>query len=149
DKVTIVRSWRGINGDHAGGSQHVMSGVLPRGPQHFPNFGCVYSALKGMRQGGIPSYVGLPVDARYTNPTGYLGPAYGPLTIDGDPSAANFAVKGMTLPRTQFDERQGLLRQIDALGRLADAENRTTTTHSSIYNEAVNVLTSGAIQKAA
>jgi hypothetical protein len=148
DKGTIVRSWRGSNGDHAGGSQHVMSGVLPRGTQYFPNFGCVYGALKGLGAGGIPAYVGLPVDARYTNPTGYLGPAYGPYTIDDDPSSDKFAVKGLTMPRRQFDGRQSLLRQMDALSRLAEAESKATATHSSVYEEAVSMLTSGAIQKA-
>jgi hypothetical protein len=149
DKAAIVRSWKGVNGDHGGGSQHVMSGVLPRGQQYFPNFGCVYNALKGVRSGGIPSYVGLPVDARYTNPTGYLGPAYGPYTIDGDPSADTFAVKGPTMPRPQFDGRQSLLKQIDTLGRVAAAESKVIATHSSVYEEAVAMLTSGAIQKAA
>jgi len=149
DKATIVRSWKGITGDHAGGSQHVMSGVQPRGQQYFPNLGCVYSALKGLRQGGIPSYVGLPVDARYTSPTGYLGPAYGAFNIDGDPSADAFDIKGLTMPRTQFEGRQSLLRQIDALSRVADVESKATTTHSSVYEEAVALLTSGAIQKAA
>jgi hypothetical protein len=149
DKVTIVRSWKGINGDHGGGSQHVMSGVLPRGQQYWPNFGCVYNALKGVGTGGIPSYVGLPVDARYTNPTGYLGPAYGPYTIDGDPSLESFAIKGMTMPRSQFDDRQALLKQMDALSRMAAAESKVTTTHGGIYQEAVSMLTSGAIQKAA
>jgi hypothetical protein len=152
NKVTIVRSWKGINGDHAGGSQHVMSGVLPTGQQYFPNFGCVYTALRGLRtggMGGMPPYVGLPVDARYTNPTGYLGPAYGPYTIDGDPSSDKFGVKGMNMPRSQFDSRQSLLKQIDTLSRVAASENKVTATHSSVYEEAVTMLTSGAVQKAA
>jgi len=149
DKVTVVRSWRGINGDHAGGSQHVMSGALPRGEQYFPNFGCVYSALKGLGASGIPAHVGLPVDARYTNPTGYLGPAYGPYTIADDPSSDKFDIKGLTMPRSQFDGRQSLLKEIDALSRLADVECKATATHGSVYEEAVTMLTSGAIQKAA
>jgi hypothetical protein len=149
DKVTIVRSWRGINGDHAGGSQHVMSGALPRGAQYFPNLGCVYNALKGAGANGIPSYVGLPVDARYTDPTGYLGPAYGPYTIADDPSSDKFDVKGLTMPRSRFEGRQSLVQQIDALSRLAAVEAKATATHGSVYEKAVAMLTSGAIQKAA
>src|SRR5206468_2723138 len=44
---------------------------------------------------------------------------------------------------------QALLKQIDALGQLAAAESKATATHRGIYEEAVTMLTSGAIQKAA
>jgi hypothetical protein len=149
DKVALIRSWRGISGGHDQASQHVMSGVLPRGRQYFPNFGCVYAALRGTRQPGIAPYVGLPVDARYTNPTGYLGPAYGAHTIDGDPNAPDFRISGLTIPRERFEDRHSLLQQIDNLGRLAVARNRTLGIHDQIFDSAVATLTSGAMQRAA
>jgi len=148
-KVAIVRSWKGISGGHDQASQHVMSGVLPRGGQYFPNFGCVYSALRGTLRTGIPPYVGLPLDARYTNPTGYLGPAYGALNIDGDPAAPDFRIKGLAIPSERFEDRRGLLRQIDNLSRLARAESSTLGTYDQVFDSAVTTLTSGAIQKAA
>lgn len=149
DKVAIVRSWKGVSGGHDQASQHVMSGVLPRGKQYFPNFGCVYAALRGTLRTGIPPYVGIPVDARYTEPTGYLGPAYGSLNVDGDPSAPNFQIKGLTIPRERFEERHALRQQIDNLSRIAEASNKTLATHDQIVNSAIATLTSGAIQKAA
>ncbi len=149
DRVAIIRSWRGISGGHDSASQHVMSGVLPRGKQYFPNLGCVYAALRGTQRTGIPPYVGLPVDARYTDPTGYLGPAYGALNIDGDPSAPDFQIKGLSLPRQRFEERHALLQQIDNLGRLAETEHRNLTVHDQVFDSAIATLTSGAIQKAA
>src|SRR5262249_50718114 len=130
-------------------SQHVMSGVLPRGKQYFPNFGCVYSALRGTLRTGIPPYVGLPVDARYTEPTGYLGPAYGALNIDDDPSSPAFQVKGLTMPRQRFEDRRSLLTQIDNLSRLAEAKSPSLSARTQVFDEAVTTLTSGAIQKAA
>ncbi len=151
DKVAIVRSWKGDSGGHAEASKHVMSGVLPRGrgTQYFPNFGCVLSALKGTRSPGIAPYVGLPVAARYTIPSGYLGPAYAAYDIKSDPSAADFAIEGLQMPRHRFDGRQTLLDQIDDLGRLTDANNTTLSVHDDLYDEAVNTLTSGAMQRAA
>lgn len=149
DKVAIVRSWRGISGGHDQASQHVMSGVLPRGQQYFPNFGCVYGALRGTRVPGIASYIGVPVDARYTYPTGYLGPAYGAHNIDGDPSAPDFRVNGLTIPRERFEDRRALLQQIDNLSRLADARSKNLTVHNQVFESAVATLTSGAMQKAA
>ena len=149
DKVAIIRSWRGISGGHDQASQHVMSGVLPRGQQHFPNFGCVYAALRGVRQPGIAPYVGLPVDARYTSPTGYLGPAYGAHNIDGDPSDPGFRIGGLTVPRERFEDRHSLVQQIDNLSRLAEAQSKTLAIHDQVFDSAVATLTSGAMQKAA
>ena len=89
DKVAVIRSWQGKNGGHDTGSQHVTSGFLPaaRGGQYFPNFGCLISALQGNKVPGMPAHFGLPVAARYTNPPGYLGPAFEAFNIKGDPSA--------------------------------------------------------------
>ncbi|MCE9530933.1 MAG: DUF1501 domain-containing protein [Planctomycetes bacterium] len=149
DQVAIVRSWKGVSGGHDSASQHVMSGVLPRGEQYLPNFGCVYSALRGTKSTGMPSYVGLPLDARYTRPTGYLGPAYGSFNIDDDPSTPDFQVKGLSIPRERFGDRNVLLQQIDNLSRLGHSENKPLKVRESVYDEAVATLTSGAIQKAA
>ncbi len=147
DKVAIVRSWQGLTGAHDLGSQHVMSGVMPRGQQYFPNFGCVFSALRGTLRRGIPPYVGLPVDGRYTQPTGYLGPAYGALNILGDPSLPDFSVKGLAIPRDRFEDRQGLLRQIHNLSQMSESQSQRA--HDEVYDSAVATLTSGAIQRAA
>lgn len=149
NKVAIVRSWQGVNGGHDIGSQHVMSGVLPRGQQYFPNFGCMVGALRRSLREGIPPYVGLPVDARYTNPTGYLGPAYGALNIADDPSLPGFQVRGLNIPAARFEERQGLLQQINNLSQMAENESQALAAHDMVYDAAVTTLTSGAIQRAA
>jgi len=150
DRVAIVRSWKGASGSHGDASKHVMSGELPRvsGQQFLPNFGCVYSALKGTLVKGIPPYVGVPVAARYTTPPGFLGPAYAAFDIDGNPSSSDFKIDGLTLPRDRFESRQSLLKQIDNFGRLSEASSNSLNVHDELYDEAVATLTSGAIQKA-
>ena len=151
DKVAVVRSWKGASGSHGDASKHAMSGVLPRSrtQQYFPNFGGIASAVLGTRQPGIPSYVGVPVAARYTTPSGYLGPAYSAFDVDGDPSAKDFQIEGLRLPRGRFETRRSLLDQVDNLGRLASSGNNTLSVHDNLFEEAVTTLTSGAIQKAA
>ena len=151
DKVAIVRSWKGRSGSHGDASKHVMSGVLPRvsGQQYFPNFGCITSTLLGTRQTGIPSYVGLPVAARYTTPSGYLGPARTAFDVGGDPSSRDFKLDGLRLPRDRFETRRSLLDQVDNLGRLAASTDTSLVVRDNLYEEAVATLTSGAIQKAA
>jgi hypothetical protein len=98
---------------------------------------------------GVGADEAVSVDARCTQPTGYLGPAYGAYTIDADPSAPDFQVKGLSLPRERFDERDALLKQIDNLSRLAHTESQSLRARAAVYDEAVATLTSGAVQKAA
>ncbi|HAA60316.1 MAG TPA: hypothetical protein DCE39_05245, partial [Planctomycetaceae bacterium] len=91
----------------------------------------------------------VPVAARYTTPSGYLGPAYSAFDVDGDPSAKDFQIEGLRLPRGRFETRRSLLDQVDNLGRLASSGNNTLSVHDNLFEEAVTTLTSGAIQKAA
>ena len=149
-KYAIIRSWQGRSASHSGGSMHVMSGMYPaRNRQFFPNFGCLIHALFGTKVPGIAPHVGLPVDARYTKSPAYLGPAYASFDITGDPSAADFHIDGLTLPRDRFEGRRSLLDQIDNLGRLADSNGDAIAAHGRFYEEAFTTLTSGAIQRAA
>ena len=151
DKVAIVRSWKGLSAGHGDASTYAMSGVMPRGTnqQYFPNFGCVASALLKTRASGVAPYVGLPVAARYTIPAGYLGPAFGAFDVAGDPSADDFQIDGLKLPRDRFTGRQTLLDQINDLGRLAESGFAQSAVHDGMFDEAVTTLTSGAMQRAA
>jgi hypothetical protein len=150
DKVTVVRSWKGKSSSHSTGSQHVTSGVFPAaGKQFYPNFGCVVNALKGTKTAGIAPHVGLPVDARYTASPAYLGPAYSSYDITSDPSASDFAIESLSLPRDRFDGRRDLLGQIDNLSRMAEVQAKSLVAHEKFYDEAFSTLTSGAMQKAA
>ena len=149
-KYAIVRSWQGRSNSHAAGSQYVNSGWMPiAGRQHYPNFGCLVSALYGTKVQGVAPHVGLPVAARYTTPPGYLGPAHNAYNITGDPSSPDFSVPGLVLPRDRFETRQSLLTQINNLSRLADSQATSLVSHDRNYDEAFTTLTSGRIQRAA
>ncbi|MDP7015390.1 MAG: DUF1501 domain-containing protein [Pirellulaceae bacterium] len=149
DKVAIIRSWQGKSGSHATGSQHVASGMFPpTAGQHFPNFGCLVSAVAGSKVTGVPSHFGIPVAARYTKPTGYLGAAYSAYDIGGDPLDPSAKVGGLNLKRVRFEDRVSMLSQLDNLGRLANAKDRSVLASDKFGEEAVALLTSGAMQKA-
>jgi hypothetical protein len=127
-----------------------MSGVLPpRGGQYFPNMGCVVTSIYGTKQPGIAPHIGLPIDARYTKSPAYLGPAFSSFDITGDPNSTDFAIEGLTLPRTRFNGRKSLLDQIDNLGKLAERDHKTLSARDKLYDEAFTTLTSGAMQRAA
>jgi hypothetical protein len=118
-KVALVRSWQGIDGRHDGGSQHALNG-FPTGPnsstskQHYPNIGCLVSALAGTRVAGVPSHIGMPVAGRYTDPPGYLGKAFSAFDIRRDPSQPDFQLsEKLVVADERFDDRRRLLNQID------------------------------------
>lgn len=149
DKVAIVRSWQGKSGSHSTGSQHVASGHYPpRAGQYFPNFGCVVSSLRGNQVPGVPSHFGLPVAARYTTPSGYLGTAFDAFNIEGDPTKSEIEFGKPNLERVRFENRQSMLSQLDNLCRLADVDHGSLMAHDRFSEEAVSLLTSGVMQKA-
>jgi hypothetical protein len=149
DKCAIVRSWQGISGSHATGSQHVASGMYPpAGGQHFPNFGCLVSALQGNAIPGVPAHFGIPVAARYTTPQGYLGPAHAAFNLEDDPCKAKEAFAKLNLGRVRFEDRRSMLTQLDNLGRLATCASSDIQALDKFSSEAVALLTSDMMRKA-
>lgn len=149
DKVALIRSWQGKNGGHDIGSQHVTCGFLPpRGGQYFPNFGCLISALYGTRVKGMPAHFGLPVDARYTRPPGYLGPAFDAFNIKGDPRAPELQMNKLGLSPVRFEDRRSMLTQLENLGRLSELNHGPFEAHDKFSDEALALLTSGAMERA-
>lgn len=149
DKVAVVRSWQGKSGSHATGSQHVASGFYPpRAGQYFPNFGCLISALSGSQVPGIPAHFGIPVAARYTDPPGYLGAAHGAFNIQGDPCNPQIKFGELNLSKVRFEDRRAMLSQLDNLGRLAEVNDPGLEAADQFTQEAISVLTSGAMRQA-
>jgi len=149
DKVALIRSWQGKNGGHDIGSQHVASGFLPsRTGQYFPNFGCLISALYGSRMSGMPAHLGLPVAVRYTNPPGYLGSAHQAFNIKGDPRSPELEFNKLRLSPVRFEDRRSMLTQLENLSQLTEQAGGQFEAHDKFNEEAVALLTGGAMQQA-
>ncbi|MBI5760432.1 MAG: DUF1501 domain-containing protein [Planctomycetales bacterium] len=149
DKVALIRSWQGKSGGHDIGSQHVTSGFFPpRGGQYFPNFGCLVNAVQGNKVKGMPAHFGLPVAARYTNPPGYLGPAFDAFNIKGDPRTPELQGNKLGLSPVRFKDRRSMLTQLENLGRLSEVNRRPFEAHDKFSEEAIALLTSGAMERA-
>jgi len=127
DKLTIIRSVHHATADHAGGTHWMMSGFAPIEPtprvNERPSLGSVVARLEGARRPGMPAYVGIP-DAPAFGQAAYLGPAYNPLGLAGDPARqarpANLEIpQGLTFDR--LDDRRSLLAQLDRIERERDA----------------------------
>ena len=149
DKVAVIRSWQGKSGGHDIGSQHVTSGFFPpRGGQYFPNFGCLVAALSGNKVNGIPAHFGLPVAARYTNPPGYLGPAFDAFNIKGDPRTPDLKGSKLSLAPVRFEDRRSMLTQLENVCRLNERSTEAYAAHDKFSEEAIALLTSGTMERA-
>jgi hypothetical protein len=149
DKCAIVRSWQGKSGSHLAGSQHVASGMYPPpSGQHFPNFGCLVSALRGNAIRGVPAHFGIPLAARYTTPQGYLGAAHAAFNLENDPCNANEAFAKLNLEKVRFENRHSILTQLDNLGRLTECADKEMQALDKFSSEAVALLTSNVMRNA-
>lgn len=76
---------------------------------------------------------------------GYLGAAYDPFVLGADPNAADFRVESAGLPEDvgsqRFDDRQNLLRRLDAQQRTLEKSGPVETL-GTFQQRAINLLTS-------
>jgi hypothetical protein len=129
DRLTLVRSLAHTTNDHAAGAAWLMTGsfgpTFERPAPTVPSVGSYVARLRGPCQEGMPPYVTVGGGAHqpYWGPS-YLGPAYSPFTVHGDPNSAAFRVENLRLSpgvNTQrLDDRRALLGAMDTMRRDLD-----------------------------
>lgn len=159
---SIVRSMTHTAINHNAATYFVTTGNPPPREQiaftptenDFPHLGAqvTYGAPN---RSAVPTAVSLPdpvSDGPYTCPGqngGFLGAAYAPFAIYGDPSADDFRVEGLVsdVERARWAGRQGLLEEMQgALGRWASA--RRLDDMDRHQQRAFSLLTSAETQQA-
>lgn len=115
DKFAVLRSMAHTGGGHPAGSLQLLSGDPDARDKMVPVLPDFMTVAHHLRRGGaqgLPNYVGVNPITRYDSFTiagpGYLGPAYQPFAVTGDPSAPNFKVPNVGLVDP---ERVGRLTQ--------------------------------------
>ncbi|MFO0870770.1 MAG: DUF1501 domain-containing protein [Pirellulales bacterium] len=157
DRFSLLRSVAHTGGGHPAGSLQVLAGDPD--PQDkitpvLPDWMTIASYLRRHPARSLPNYVAVnPVD-RYDNFTiagsTYLGPAYEPFTVLGDPSQPSFQVPNIGLPEDQqarFRQRLSLKQAVDHLRRDLDASG-TLAAVDQFEAQALNLLTSPAAKDA-
>ncbi|MFO0905936.1 MAG: DUF1501 domain-containing protein [Pirellulales bacterium] len=157
DRYALLRSVAHTGGGHPSGSLQVLAGDSD--PQDkltpvLPDWMTIASYLRRDPARAIPNYIAVnPVD-RYDNFTiagaTYLGPAYEPFAVMGDPSQPSFRVPNIGLPADQqarFRERLSLKQAVDHLRRDVDATG-TIAAVDQFESQALNLLTSDAASDA-
>jgi Protein of unknown function (DUF1501) len=126
DRYTLLRSIAHTGGGHPAGSLQVLSGdpdAQDKLEPRYPDWMSVAHFVRSGRPRNIPNYVAInPVD-RYDSFTiagpGYLGPAWEPFKVLGDPSRPEFEVPNVGLKDPSQEQRLRLRLDLrHALDRL-------------------------------
>jgi uncharacterized protein (DUF1501 family) len=152
DRFTILRSVAHTGGGHPAGSLQLLSGdpdAQDKLKPIYPDFMSVANRLRFDPRRPLPNYIGVNPIVRYDNFTiagpAYLGDAYGPFAVLGDPNAPGFRVPNVGLgdpgAEKQLTGRARLHRSLDALRREFD-RSRALAAMDRFQGQAFNLLTS-------
>lgn len=158
DRFTILRSVAHTGGGHPAGTLQLLSGdpdAQDKLKPIYPDFMSVANRLRFDPRRPLPNYVGVNPIVRYDNFTiagpAYLGEAYGPFAVLGDPNAPTFRVPNIGLAdpgeTTQLKERAALHKNLDALRRGLD-RSRALDSMDRFHAQALELLTSSEAARA-
>lgn len=134
DKFSVVRSLHHDTGDHFAGAHRMLtaknmgvSGAAQDG--RFPGIGAIVAHQAGSRVADLPPYISVPYASSVGRRPGYfggnfLGVGFDPFETGGNPSAAKFTVRNVSLPAgltaERLDDRLSLQAKLDTLQRNVD-----------------------------
>ena len=126
DKFTILRSMNQKAAGHPAGSMQMLSGdsdTRDKPRPRLPDWMSVASYLRSREQtrsNPLPNYIGVNPVIEYNGPA-YVGPAYAPFAVSGDPNRPDFEVPNIGLSdpaeAARLSERLALRRSLDTLER--------------------------------
>jgi Protein of unknown function (DUF1501) len=160
DKFTIIRSVCHDFADHGGAHKRFMTGRVPASPTEFVNdapsvMSIVTKVFEQRRAGVLPPAIAGVDDGRgqvdiFSLGSAYLGPAFAPFIIAGDPGKPGFHVRNLELApemATRLDDRLRLLHGMDQLRRDLDGSGMMSAM-DRFSQQAVSMLTSPEIRDA-
>lgn len=133
DKFTIIRSIAHNFADHGGGHKRFLTGRDPMSPVGFvndyPMVGSIVAKCRESQNAGLPNYVAGMDNGRqgvdvFSFGAAYVGQAYTPFMVPGNPAEPKFGVQNLTLSdslATRLEDRQSLLKSFDTIRREIDS----------------------------
>lgn len=150
DKFTVLRSMRQAAGGHPAGSMQLLSGdpdTRDKPKPKLPDWMSVTNYLRseaGPRQNPLPAYVGINPPLEYNGPA-YLGDAYSPFVVSGNPNQPEFTVPNIGLTDAnevrRLGRRSSLRQNLDTLERAFD-QQRELAALDEFESQAMTLLTS-------
>ena len=129
DKFSVLRSMHQTAGGHPAGSMQMLSGdpdTRDKPKPKLPDWMSVTNYLRSIdepRSNPLPRYVGVNPPTTYNGPA-YLGDAYSPFSVTGDPNLPNFSVPNVGLANQgemdRINRRVELRKNLDNLQRAFD-----------------------------
>jgi len=158
-KYNIIRSISHNFADHGGGHKRLMTGRDPKTPvdtvNDSPAVGSIVAKTFENRDVGVPNYVCGADNGRqgvdvFAMGSAYLGSAYTPFFVVGDPTPKDFKIPNLapTIEATgRLDDRTRLLTNFDQYRRQADASGLMSSI-DKFNDRAMGLLTSDAARRA-
>jgi hypothetical protein len=153
DRFSLIRSISHEFADHGGGHKRVMTGRIPKSPVNTVNDApagqSIVAKMREKLSVSMPHNVMMTEEGRagadvFALGSAYLGPAYTPFLIPGDPSASGFQVRNLSLSNemaTRLNDRRTLLEGLDRVRR--DVDRSGAMAAMDQYNQrAYELLTS-------
>jgi hypothetical protein len=129
DKITVLRSMRHGSPGHPAGTMRMLSGdpdTRDKTKPSLPDWMSVTNYLRShdaVRTNPLPAYVGISPPTSYNGPA-YLGEAYSPFSVTGDPNNPKFEVPNIGLSNPNevkhLSRRASLRQNLDTLERAFD-----------------------------
>ncbi len=149
DKLVVLRSMRQTAGGHPAGSMQLLSGdpdTRDKPKPKYPDWMAISNYLlaqRGPRQNPLPSYVGINPPLEYNGPA-YLGDAYSPFVVSGNPDSPTFSVPNIGLTDAnevrRIGKRTNLRQKLDTLERSFD-HARELAALDEFESQAMTLLT--------
>jgi hypothetical protein len=148
-RFSVLRSMHLTAGGHPAGSMQLLSGdsdTRDKPKPRLPDWMSVTHYLRsqnGPRQNSLPAYAGINPPLEYNGPA-YLGDAYSPFVVSGDPNSPNFSVPNIGLSDAnevrRLGRRTSLRQNLDTLERNFD-QQRELAALDEFESQAMTLLT--------
>jgi Protein of unknown function (DUF1501) len=152
DRCTLVRSLGHSISAHGPGTIYMTTGNQPGPALEYPATGALAARLLPPRE-GIPPYITLAALRDRVSGTGpgYLGPAFGPLELEGDPVQGTLESRGVSLPAgfaaSDLASREALRDRFDRGLRSLDSTD-VMAGLDRFHRQAVEILLSDRVRTA-
>lgn len=115
DKIAIVRSVTSPLGEHGIANHYLLTGYKPSPVLDYPSYGSVVAHVRG-GQHTLPPYIAIP-DVKPTASSGFLGAAFRPFAVGGDPAKPDFRVSNLNfypgVTDGRMERRREFVSQLD------------------------------------
>lgn len=152
DRCSLVRSLYHSIPEHGVATRYVTTGNLPTPAMDYPSLGSLAAKVLP-ESGGLPPYV-IFREARVNGlggGAGYLGAAYNPFEVEGDPQRGRLRVKGVGLPEgftlNDLADRSKLRNAFDARFRALDNADLPASL-DKFHQQALDILRSDKTRRA-